>query len=433
MLTNMISDFIPNIPDTGQKRIVIAGGGFGGLKAARKLAYNNFQIVLLDKNNYHQFQPLFYQVATSGLEPAAIAFPLRKVFQKKTNVHFRMARIEEVHPEINEITTSIGKLHYDYLILATGVSTNYFGMQQVKENSIPMKSISEAIYLRNYILKNYEAALQQTVTSEIEAFMTICVVGGGPTGVELAGALAEMKRYILPKDYPELDFSLMKVYLFEASGKLLNGMSAQASSKAEKYLRRMGVNIFPGTAVKDYDGKTITLANGKKINSKTLVWAAGVTGKPIAGIPAELITRTNRILVDEVNLILGYPNIFAIGDICCMKTVNYPNGHPQVAQVAIQQARLVANNIIRIEKNKPKRPFHYINKGAMATIGRNLAVADLPGFRVHGFIAWILWLFVHLMSLVGIKNRFLIFINWVWNYITFDQSLRLLIKPKIKH
>lgn len=429
----MISDFIPNIPNTSQKRIVIVGGGFGGLKAARKLADNNFQVVLLDKNNYHQFQPLFYQVATSGLEPAAIAFPLRKVFQKKANVHFRMAKIEEVHPETNEITTSIGKLHYDYLILATGVSTNYFGMQQVKENCVPMKSISEAIYLRNYILKNYEAALRQTVPSEAGALMTVAVVGGGPTGVELAGALAEMKRYILPKDYPELDFSLMKVYLFEASGKLLNGMSAQASSKAEKYLRRMGVNVFPDTAVKDYDGKTITLSNGEKINSKTLVWAAGVTGKPIAGIPTELVTRANRILVNDHNLVLGFPNIFAIGDLCCMRTTDYPNGHPQVAQVAIQQARLVSRNIKRIEQNKPQVSFHYINKGAMATVGRNLAVADLPGFKMHGFIAWILWLFVHLMSLVGIKNRFLIFINWVWNYITFDQSLRLLIKPKIKH
>ncbi|MDP4206777.1 MAG: FAD-dependent oxidoreductase, partial [Bacteroidota bacterium] len=304
--------------------------------------------------------------------------------------------------------------------------------EQVKEYSIPMKSISEAIYLRNYILKNYETALNQTDPQQTGAYMTVAVVGGGPTGVELAGALAEMKRYILPKDYPELDFSLMNVYLFEASDRLLNGMSTKASVKAEQYLKDLGVKVFLRTAVKDYDGKTIVLSEDRKLLSRTLVWAAGVSGKIIPGIPTEAIARANRIQVDEFNRIKGLTDVFAVGDLCYLQTIDYPSGHPQVAQVAIQQAGLLAKNIQRMEKGESLKPFHYTDRGSMATVGRNLAVADLPGLKIQGFMAWVLWLFVHLMSLVGIKNRFMTFINWVWNYLTFDQSLRLLIKPKIK-
>lgn len=423
-------DSIKHIPENGKTRVVIIGGGFAGLKLARKLAKTNYQVVLIDKNNYHQFQPLFYQVATSGLEPSSISFPLRKVFQKKSNVHFRMAELLEVNPNVQEIYTSLGSLKYDYLVLATGVDTNYFGNKNIQQFGIPMKSVSEAIFLRNSILRNYEKALNESDPEKAANYMNIVLVGGGPTGVELAGALAEMKRDILPKDYPELDFSLMNVYLFEASDKLLNGMSEKASAQAENFLKKLGVIVKTNARVADYDGLNIKLDSGELFHSYTLVWAAGVTARPIKGISEIAGSRAGRIRVDLYNEVSGLNNVYAIGDLAIQKEGDFQNGHPQVAQVGLQQADRLASNFKNLQQGKKMKPFHYKDKGSMATIGKNLAVADLPGMKMQGFLAWVLWLFVHLMAIVGVKNRFFILINWVWNYFTSDQSLRIMIRPK---
>lgn len=422
---------IANIPEPSNKRLVIVGGGFAGLKLARKCAPKNIQIVLIDRNNYHQFQPLFYQVATAGLEPSSITFPLRKIFHRKNDVHFRMAKLEEVDFEQQAIYTNIGSLDYDYLVLATGVSTNYFGLENVRQHAVPMKSVSEAIYLRNRILENYEKALNETDEDEQQALMNIVIVGGGPTGVELAGALAEMKKYILPKDYPELDFSKMRVYLFEAGGRLLQGMLDKSGEVAYDKLTGLGVNVYLNRPVDDYDGEWVKTSEQENFRSKTLIWTAGVTGRTIKGLPENVLTRNRRIQVDQYNRISGFSNAFAIGDIAYMETSQYPGGHPQVAQVAIQQAQHLAKNLVHREQGHDMKLFFYENKGTMATIGRNRAVADLPLLHLKGFPAWILWLFVHLMAIVGVKNRFFIFINWMWNYLTYDQSLRVLIRPKL--
>lgn len=425
-------NYIKHIPDNGKKRIVIIGGGFAGLKLARKLVKTNYQVVLIDKNNYHQFQPLFYQVATSGLEPSSISFPLRKVFQKKKNVHFRMADLLEVDVPNQEIDTTLGRLKYDHLVLATGVTTNYFGNRNIEKFSIPMKSVSEAIFLRNSILRNYEKALNESDPQKAANYMNIVLVGGGPTGVELAGALAEMKRDILPKDYPELDFSLMNIYLFEGSGSLLNGMSEEASAKAEKFLKGLGVIVKTNARVSEYDGLEIQLENGEKYHSYAVVWAAGVTAPFIKGVSEFAAAHAGRIKVDAYNQVVGLDKVYAIGDLALQVEENYPNGHPQVAQVGLQQADCLAQNFIYMQEGKANKAFHYHDKGSMATIGKNLAVADLPGIKMQGFVAWVLWLIVHLMSIVGVKNRFFILINWVWNYFTSDQSLRIMIRPQKK-
>ena len=421
-----------NIKETSQKRIVIIGGGFGGLKLARQLSGADYQVVLLDKNNYHQFQPLFYQVATAGLEPSAISFPFRKIFQKAENIHIRIAQVLKVIPEQNQIFTSIGSIDYDYLVIAVGTDTNFFGNQKMMDKAQPMKSVAEALSLRNTILKNYENALLVENLEVRKGLMNIVVVGGGPTGVEVSGTLAEMKKYVLPKDYPELDFDLMQVHLLEGSPRVLGTMSDKASDKAKKYLLELGVNVSLNARVKDYDGLTVFLEDGKTIRANTLVWAAGVTGNKIEGLNPAVIVRTNRIKVDSYNKVEGYNNIYAIGDIAYMTNAQYPNGHPQVAQVAIQQGELLAKNLKGQLKNKTFKAFSYKDLGSMATIGRNKAVADLPKVKFQGFFAWLIWMFVHLMSIVGIKNRLLIFINWAWNYVTYDQSLRLIIEPK-KH
>ncbi|WP_218972266.1 NAD(P)/FAD-dependent oxidoreductase [Labilibaculum filiforme] len=422
-------DTIKHIPENGKIRIVIVGGGFAGLKLARQLVKTKYQVVLIDKNNFHQFQPLFYQVATSGLEPSSIAFPLRKIFQKKKNVHFRMADLLEVNTNIQEIYTSLGSLKYDHLVLATGVDTNYFGNKNIEEFGIPMKSVSEAIFLRNSILRNYEKALNESDPQKAANYMNIVLVGGGPTGVELAGALAEMKNDILPKDYPELDFSLMNVYLFEASNRLLSGMSEKASAKAKTYLEKLGVIVKTEAKVADYDGLKISLADGEEFFSYALVWAAGVVANPIKGISELAATRGGRLRVDRYNKINGLNNVYAIGDLAMQQEGEFQNGHPQVAQVGLQQASVLGKNLINSQQGKKWKAFHYKDRGSLATIGRNLAVADLPGIKTQGFLAWILWLFVHLMAIVGVKNRFFILVNWVWNYWTSDQSLRVLIRP----
>ncbi len=421
-----------NIVETSQKRIVIVGGGFGGLQLARKLLKLDYQIVLIDRNNYHQFQPLFYQVATAGLEPSTISFPFRKIFQNNKKIHIRVAEVNAVRASDNQLDTSIGVIDYHYLVIAIGADTNFFGNTKMKELAYPMKSVNEALALRNTILQNYEDALSESDREKRKQLMNIVVVGGGATGVEVAGTLAEMKKSILPKDYPELDFKMMQVYLLEGSPKVLNVMSGNASSKAEKYLNELGVNVFLNSRVKNYDGENVFLENGKEIPTKTLVWAAGVIGNKIEGLNPDVVTPSNRIKVNRNNRVEGYQNIYAIGDIAFMTEEKYPKGHPQVAQVAIQQAVALSKHFKNLLLNKSSVDFSYKDLGSMATIGRNKAVADLPNIKFAGFFAWLVWMFIHLMSLVGGKNRLFAFINWAWSYITFDQSLRLIIKPKTK-
>ncbi len=421
-----------NIPETEQKRVVIVGAGFGGLKLARKLYKKGFQIVLIDRNNYHQFQPLFYQVATSGLEPSSISFPLRKVFQKIKNVHIRVAEVERILPNKRLLETTLGTVWYDYLVLATGATTNFFGMPGFEENGIPMKSVSEALYLRNSLLLNLEKAVTERDREELKRQMSIVVVGGGPTGVEVCGALAEMKKYVLPKDYPELDFSLMNITLIEAGEQLLNGMSDHAGKKAKQYLENLGICVKLNHRVVDFDGYEVKLEDEVCFKTKTLIWAAGVKGQMPEGVDENTIAHGNRIKVDRYNKVEGQEHIFAIGDIAYMETEVYPKGHPQVAQVALQQAARLAVNLQAIRNGNEKQPFRYVDKGSMATIGRNRAVVDLPCWKFGGAFAWLTWMFIHLMAIVGVKNRVLIFINWFWNYITYDQSLRLIIRPAYK-
>jgi NADH:ubiquinone reductase (H+-translocating) len=422
----------PNIPKTNQKRVVIVGAGFGGLELAQRLADSkDFQIVLIDKNNYHQFQPLFYQVAMAGLEPSSIAFPLRKVFQSYNNVHVRVTGVSRVNIETKTIETEIGTIDYDYLVLSMGTTTNFFGMQNIIDNALPMKSVSEALALRNRLLQNFEDALTAESLEERQGLMNVVIVGGGPTGVEIAGTLAEMKRHILPKDYPELNFDSMQIYLYESSAEVLEVMSVEASIAAKKYLTDLGVNLRLGMRVTDFDGKYATTNSGDKLRANNLIWAAGVKANSIEGLPVAIFGRSGRIKVNNYNQIEGFKDIFALGDLALMTEEKYPNGHPQLAQPAIQQGKLLSKNLKLIDANLPPKPFVYKDLGSMATVGRNLAVVDLPFWKFQGFFAWLTWMFVHLIAIVGVKNRLLIFINWLWNYVTYDQSLRLIIKPKV--
>ena len=418
-------------------KIIIAGAGFGGLRLARKLNNKSgFEIILLDRFNYHQFQPLFYQVATGGLEPSSISFPLRKVFQKSKNVKIRLAELEEIFPGKNEIRTSIGEMNYDVLVLAMGANTNFFGNTAIAENAFSMKSIPEALQLRNSLLMNFEKALTTTDQNELERLMNIVVVGGGPTGAELSGALAEMKKYVLPKDYPELDFSKMNIFLVEGTGKTLGNMSEKSSEQSRQYLERLGVKLMMDQLVKNYDGKNVLLSNGDSIPSTTVIWAAGIKGNVVGGIEKNMIGKGSRIMVDRECRLPAYNNIYCIGDLAIMKTPKYPDGHPQVAPVAIQQAELLSKKMKSIVKQSASiYEFEYRDKGTMATIGRNLAVVDIPipkafGTKLHfrGFFAWLIWMGLHLMLILGVKNRFFVFINWLYNYITYDQNLRLIVK-----
>lgn len=421
-----------NIPSTSSQRIVILGAGFAGLALARKLSNTNLQVVLLDKNNYHQFQPLFYQVATAGLEPSSISFPLRKVFHRKKNVHIRITEVLKVLPTENKVLTGLGEVSYDYLVIALGADTNFFGMEEIKKHAFPMKSVSEALALRNRLLQNFEDALIASTDEERNSLMNVVVVGGGATGVEVSGTLAEMKKTVLPKDYPELDFNQMKIYLFEGSPRVLNGMSEIASKKAREYLENLGVVVQTGAHVKSFDGRKVELGDGSSIATHNLIWAAGVKANTLEGLPAEVVGRAGRLKVNEFNQVEGFKNIFAIGDIALMTEEKYPNGHPQVCQPAIQQGTLLAKNLLSLAKGNVMKPFRYKDLGSMATVGRNLAVVDLKRFKFQGFFAWMVWMFVHLMAILGVKNRFVIFFNWLWNYITYDQSLRLIIRPKEK-
>lgn len=411
------------------KKIVIIGAGFAGLRLARKLKNKNFEIWLIDKNNYHQFQPLFYQVATSGLEPSSIAFPLRKLFQKQNNIHVRCAEVTEIFSDKKYIATTSGSFNYDYLVIASGAGTNFFGNETIQKNALPMKSVSEALYLRNTILQNLESALTTEDEETKKALLNIVIVGGGPTGVEVSGALAEMKRTVLPKDYPELDFKTMTIYLVEAGPKTLGTMSEKASSKSQQYLKELGVNVLTSTQVNSYDGNEVIFSNGNKIITKNLIWAAGVKGNLIKGLPENSVAKGNRIKVNRYNEVENLSNVFALGDIAYMVTEKYTNGHPQVATVANEQADILVKNLLNLQQHKPLVKFEYNDRGSMATVGRNLAVVDLPFIKFQGFIAWLFWMFLHLMLILGVKNKLLVFINWMWKYFTFDQSLRLIIKP----
>ena len=420
-------------------KVVIVGAGFGGLRLARKL--NNrpgFEVVLVDRFNYHQFQPLFYQVATAGLDASNISFPLRKVFQKSKNVRIRLATLQQVLPAENKIITDTEEIGYDMLVLALGADTNFFNNEQVSHHAFPMKSTVEALQIRYRLLQNFEKALTVKDPEELQGLMNVVAVGGGPTGVEVAGALAEMKKYVLPRDYPELDFSKMNIYLLECSGKTLSAMSEKSSVKSRKYLEKLGVTVMTNAMVKDYDGNYVELSNGEMILSKTVIWAAGIKGNIPVGIDKEVITRGNRVIVDRYCRLKSAGNIYVIGDLAYMETPKFPRGLPQVAPVAMQQADLVAGNFKLIErKSNPEKQyeFEYRDKGSMATVGRNLAVVDVPipkafGTKLHfgGFLAWMIWMGLHLMLILGVKNRFFVFSNWLYNYITYDQNLRLIFK-----
>lgn len=418
-----------HIPDSPKPRIVVVGGGFGGIELIKVLnKVDDYQIVLFDRHNYHTFQPLLYQVATAGLEPDSIAAPLRRIFKGHKDFYFRMADVLQVLPEQNCIHTSIGNLRYDYLILATGSKTNYYGMKEVQENALPMKQIPEALDIRSKILQNYESALLCNNEAELNSLLDIVIVGGGPTGVELAGAVSELRKSVLPKDLPELDFTKMNIYLLEAGARVLFGMSDHAGKKALEYLHDFNVDVRLNTAVKSYDGFSVKLSDGSEIISQTVIWAAGVTGNLIEGLKPESI-KGGRYLVDEYNRLPGYQNIYAVGDAAVMITPDLPRGHAMVAQVAIQQGKLLAKNLFNERNKKPLKPFKYFDKGSMATIGRNKAVVDLPKFKFAGFFAWIVWMFIHLMFLVGFRNKVTTMINWIWNYFTFDRATRLIIRP----
>jgi len=419
-----------NIPRTSFPRIIIIGGGFTGVALAKKLSKQEVQVVLLDKNNYHTFQPLLYQVSTGGLEPDSIAYPIRKILKDFPNFYFRLADVEEIDTEKNKVKTNIGNLKFDYLVVASGSVTNFFGNTEVEKYSMAMKTIPQSLNLRSLILENFEEALLTSDLNERNALMNFVIVGGGPTGVELAGALAEIKKGILPKDYPDLDTRLAQINIVQSSDCILKGMSEKASAKAEDFLEKLGVHVWKNVRVTNYNGKTVTTNTDLTFETATLVWAAGVKGATIKGIDAEaFVNRGNRILVNEFNQLKGFNNIFAIGDIACMETDEFPYGLPMMAQPAIQQGEQLGDNILKFIENKAMTPFSYKDKGAMATVGRNKAVVDLKNFKFQGVFAWFVWMFVHLFFLIGFRNRMVVFVNWVYNYVRFDREARLIIRP----
>jgi NADH dehydrogenase len=419
----------PNIPDTGLPRVVIVGGGFGGINLAKQLRKAPVQVVLLDRNNYHLFQPLLYQVSTAGLEPDSIAFPLRGIFGRQKNLHFRMAEVKGVRPAENILETGIGEIHYDYLVIATGSNTNFFGNKLIEQHGIGMKSLIEAVQIRNYVIKQFEESLLLADREEIKSKLTFVIVGGGPTGVEMAGAISELRKYILPKDYPELPLDCMDIYLVEMGPRLLPTMSEFSSAKALEGSQRLGVKVLLNTAVKEYDGQTLLLGNGEKIATKSLIWAAGVKGIPIKGFDKEILLPNGRIMVNEYCQVKGFDNILAIGDIAQMTNdPRFPRGYPMVAQVAIQQGKLVAGNLVKRLQGRSMQPFKYKDLGSLATIGRNKAVAEIGKTKLGGRFAWFIWMAVHLMSLLGFRNKMVVLTNWIYRYFTFDRGTRIIIK-----
>lgn len=418
-----------NVPESRFPTVVIIGGGFAGLHMANALEKSNFRVIMLDRHNYHTFQPLLYQVATAGLEPDSVAYPLRRSLQNTRNFFFRMAQVKRIVTQENRIETDKGDLHYDFLILATGSTTNFFGNVNVERFAYPMKSIPEALNLRSLILQQFEKATLTRDEQKKLALMNFMIVGAGPTGVELSGALAELKQNALPVDYPDLDVEKMTITLVEASPRVLLSMSEKSSENAKQYLEKLGVNVLLNTAVSDYDGEKLTYANGDVAYTKTLVWTAGVKGASIAGIENAVNARNSRIKVDKFNRVDGYENVFAIGDVAEMITDETPKGHPMVAQVAIQQGTNLGKNLIRQQNGKDWVPFHYNDKGSMATVGKNKAVVDLPKLHISGRFAWFIWMFIHLLALVGFRNKMITFFNWVYNYFRYDKGIRLIIRP----
>ncbi len=416
-----------NVPELDLPRIVIIGGGFAGLNLARRLNTRRVQIVLFDQNNYHTFQPLLYQVATAGLEPDSIAYPIRKTLKKRKHTHFRMGKVHQIDADQQLVHTSIGSIRYDYLVIATGADTNFFGMEDVKKNAMPMKSLVESLNLRSLVLQNFENALNEHDIREQEAHMNFVIVGAGPTGVELAGALAELKEHILPRDYPDLDIRKMQIHIVEAAPRVLAAMSENASEQSEKFLKKMGVNVWLDHQVKHFDGSVVK-TNERTFHSKTVIWAAGVAGSPVAGLEKAEIVRGNRIKVDGFCRVDGYDNIYAAGDVAQMVTDEEPDGYPMLGSVAMQQGRFLAKHLSGIVKGDNGAPFKYNDKGTMATIGRNKAVVDLPRWKFSGFFAWVTWMFVHLMLLVDFRSRLIVFVNWTWSYINFDRGTRLIVR-----
>jgi len=419
-----------NLPKTSQKRIVIIGGGFGGISLAKKLKNLDVQVVLLDRHNYHTFQPLLYQVSTSGLEPDSIAYPIRKVLKRLKNFHFRLASVERINPHTKEIQTTIGDLKYDYLVLATGTKTNFFGNRNIEKYAMPMKTVPQALNIRSLMLQNFEKADDSLSEEERKALLTFCIVGAGPTGVELAGAFAELKRNVFPRDYRHLNVDEMEIHLYEGGSRILGPMSEHASEKSSHFLKKLGVAIYKNIIVADYDGEVLTKADGGTVKTKNLIWAAGVTGAIVDGFkPTNFMEGLNRYKVNRFNQVEGLDAVYAIGDIAYMETKDFPKGHPQVAQPAIQQGEHLAKNFDFLFQNKAMKAFTYFDKGTLATIGRNRAVADLGKLKFSGFFAWYIWLFVHLMALVGFRNKVVVFFNWAYNYINDDKAARLIVRP----
>ena len=419
-----------NIPQSEFPRVVIVGGGFGGVTLSRKLTKQKLQVVLIDRHNYHNFQPLMYQVATSGLEPDSIAFPLRGLNDKTTNFYFRLAEVTSVNPVLNTLESSIGSISFDYLIIATGSKTNYFGNEQIEQNSLQMKSVPQALNIRSYMLQNLEKATLTNDEQDQRKLMRIVISGAGPTGVELSGAFAEFKKGVLANDYPDLNKDFMEIHLLDGEDRVLSSMSEKASEKALGYLEKLGVQVHLNTLVTGYDNQLITTKTDFEIEADTFIWSAGVIGNPLQGLKDEVVDeRSQRFYVDTENRVKTYDHIFAVGDIALMKTDEFPKGHPMVAQPAIQQGNHLVKNFKRILEGKELKPFSYFDKGSMATIGRNKAVADVKGMTLGGFLAWITWLAVHLYFLVGVRNRLVVFLNWIYNYFNFDRAARVIIRP----
>jgi len=420
-----------NVIKTDKPRIIVVGGGFAGLHFAKNINSKKYQVVIFDKNNYHTFQPLMYQVATAGLEPDSIAHPIRKSLQKKEHVFFRYGEVQFIDAKNNTIQTSIGDLEYDHLVICSGAKTNFFGMTNVERLAFPMKSLNESLELRSRILQNFEDAIGLTDLDEIKRKMTFVIAGGGATGVELAGAFSELKNKIFPRDYPELDLRLMQIHVIQGAPKILFGMSEHASNKAEEFLNKLGVNVWKNTHVKDYDGKTVTTVEGLNIESNTLIWAAGVMGNDIES-DNQVESNRNRYPVNDICKIIGQENIFALGDVAYFEDQRYERGLPMLASVAMQQGVYLSSYFDRLSKGKKDLPFIYKNKGSMATIGRNKAVVDLKRFQFSGFIAWLTWMFVHVMLLVGFRNRVIVLVNWIWNYLLFSNGNRLIVRKAKK-
>lgn len=419
-----------NIPDTDLPRVVIIGGGFGGITLTGKLLKEKVQTVLIDRNNYHTFQPLLYQVSTSGLEPDSIAYPLRKITRASERGFFRMTEVSKIEPDINTIRTPIGDLVYDYLVIATGSKTNFFGNTSIEENGMWMKTVPQALNIRSLILENLEQAEITMDPVHRKALLTFILVGAGPTGVELSGAIAELKNHVVSQDYPDINPEEMEIHLLEGLDRVLPPMSDKASKKADKFLRELGVKIHLNTMVESYDGVLVKTSTGQEFRTSTFIWSAGVTGAPVKGLNASaMVEKANRYEVNVFNQVNGYENVFAIGDIALMQTGDFPKGHPMVAQPAIQQGKQLAKNLKRLINGEKLKPFEYNDKGTMATIGRNRAVVDMGKLQFGGFFAWFIWMFIHLWFLIGFRNRLVTFFNWVYNYVNYDKAARLIIRP----